>query len=516
MGLGKKTAQHYDEKKRHVSLPRVSTAWTPSLSLLHAEIPLTNLEVETTLRNSFGFLMFVQFAHSLPEKQIPELMLWQDAMTLQHAPKAYRHACLSKIVRKYFTRNTLPQYIDCPQELVPQSNPEISDFDLLIPALKHCLSRLDNEAYSKFRETAFYSSYVRFLTKSQAPVKLDQFNLLRCIGRGAFGRVHAVTKKDTGQMYALKTLKKVQVVKQGLAEFVMREKNLLAKLESPFIVNLVYAFQDPGHLYMCMDMMKGGDLRYQLGTHGLMSEETVRFYGAELACGIQYLHDQGYVHRDIKPQNIMFDQDGHMRLTDMGLAIECKPGEVIHGRSGTVGYMSPEVVSMKQGSQPADWWALGVVLYEMAFGSHPFAASSKEESNAKVVSHEVVFPSRASDELKSLLRHLLTRDTSNRLGANGGIAQLKAHTFFEHIDWEAMYRRDIRPPFTPAERANVNGVYDFEEQLAGSDHHHTQNTHAIGNTEQQKFQSFDFVNPRALQEEFFRVARTYQADLFVA
>eukprot|EP00301_Raphidiophrys_heterophryoidea_P024976 c8265_g1_i2.p1 GENE.c8265_g1_i2~~c8265_g1_i2.p1 ORF type:complete len:510 (+),score=122.22 c8265_g1_i2:263-1792(+) len=506
MGLGKKTAQHYDEKKRHVSLPRVSTAWTPSLSLLHAEIPLTNLEVETTLRNSFGFLMFVQFAHSLPEKQIPELMLWQDAMTLQHAPKAYRHACLSKIVRKYFTRNTLPQYIDCPQELVPQSNPEISDFDLLIPALKHCLSRLDNEAYSKFRETAFYSSYVRFLTKSQAPVKLDQFNLLRCIGRGAFGRVHAVTKKDTGQMYALKTLKKVQVVKQGLAEFVMREKNLLAKLESPFIVNLVYAFQDPGHLYMCMDMMKGGDLRYQLGTHGLMSEETVRFYGAELACGIQYLHDQGYVHRDIKPQNIMFDQDGHMRLTDMGLAEEYTEGEPVSGISGTNGFLAPEVLGHRGASRVSDWWSLGIVLFEMAFLAHPFGPPS-DQTDQRIKDGTFHVPSSGSRELNSLLHALLHRDPSERLGRNG-IQDLKDHPFFRHIDWGIIHRKERLAPFVVTEKAHVDAAHEFDDQLGGKD-----KAPPLKATDQVVFAQFDFVNPRAFQEEFFRVPRALQTDM---
>eukprot|EP00301_Raphidiophrys_heterophryoidea_P001046 c10521_g1_i1.p1 GENE.c10521_g1_i1~~c10521_g1_i1.p1 ORF type:complete len:164 (-),score=22.28 c10521_g1_i1:57-548(-) len=142
--MGKKLEKQGSRRSKN-NLPRVSNAWTPSLSLLHSEVLLTNFEVEGVLRNPYGFLMFVQYSHTLPDKQLSELLLWQDCMMLQHAPKALKHPGLCKIVRKYFTKSTLPHFIACPPDVVPQCDTsDTSDFDLVLPVLKHCLSRLDS------------------------------------------------------------------------------------------------------------------------------------------------------------------------------------------------------------------------------------------------------------------------------------------------------------------------------------------------------------------------------------
>eukprot|EP00301_Raphidiophrys_heterophryoidea_P002866 c11326_g1_i3.p1 GENE.c11326_g1_i3~~c11326_g1_i3.p1 ORF type:complete len:461 (-),score=88.04 c11326_g1_i3:63-1445(-) len=356
--------------------PEVSSAWTPSLTVFHTQAPLTDFEVERVLRNGFGLLMLLKF-FTTERIPIAEIILWQDSQMLWSAPKGIRFTLLAKITRKYFTKPSSPLFIQCPSELLPEFTNETASFDCVKPVLVQSLTQLQEYVMPRFRLSIYSDSYSRFVARASTPAQLDDFEKLRCIGRGGFGKVHAVTKRDTGQLYAMKTLSKAQVVKRSMTEFVLREQMMLAKLESAFIVNLLYSFQDRDCLYMCMDMMIGGDLKYQLGVLGRMPENMVRFYAIELAYGIQYLHDRGYVHRDIKPQNIMFDQDGHMRLTDMGLAMECNQNQTVNGRSGTVGYMSPEVVKLKQGSHSLDWWALGVVLYEMAFGTHPFPGATK-------------------------------------------------------------------------------------------------------------------------------------------
>eukprot|EP00301_Raphidiophrys_heterophryoidea_P001048 c10521_g2_i1.p2 GENE.c10521_g2_i1~~c10521_g2_i1.p2 ORF type:complete len:213 (+),score=60.37 c10521_g2_i1:26-640(+) len=201
----------------------------------------------------------------------------------------------------------------------------------------------------------------------------------------------------------------------------------------------------------------------------------------------------------------MFDQDGHMRITDMGLAEEFIEEQAVPGVSGTVGYMGPEVIQERGASRASDWWSLGVVLFEMAFHTHPFAGYA-DDMDQRIISGTYHMPS-ASSELRSLLSAMFVPDPSARLGSRG-LADFKEHSFFHGLDWGSIQRREMQAPFTPSEKAHVDGAYDFEDQLAG-----TEKIIPIKPAEQSIFSRFDFVNPRAFQEEFFRVPRAMQTDV---
>ncbi|KAJ1658427.1 Serine/threonine kinase, partial [Dispira simplex] len=173
-------------------------------------------------------------------------------------------------------------------------------------------------------------------------VNLRHFNLLRSVGRGSFGKVRIVERKDTKKLYALKYISKIDCIRMEALTNVLRERNILEELDHPFICNLRFAFQDPDYMYMVLDLMLGGDLRFHISRRRFI-ESVIRFWIAELACAIRYLHNKGIVHRDIKPDNILLDSKGHVALTDFNIATKRRHGAKLSSQSGTYSYMAPEI-----------------------------------------------------------------------------------------------------------------------------------------------------------------------------
>ncbi|XP_074224122.1 ribosomal protein S6 kinase alpha-2 isoform X11 [Camelus bactrianus] len=333
----------------------------------------------------------------------------------------------------------------------------------------------------------------------------SQFELLKVLGQGSYGKVFLVRKvkgSDAGQLYAMKVLKKATLKVRDRVRSKM-ERDILAEVNHPFIVKLHYAFQTEGKLYLILDFLRGGDLFTRLskekshkmhreeiccpwktlrqrtlpqtpvelwtcrrplfptlcqadGTEGwllvMFTEEDVKFYLAELALALDHLHGLGIIYRDLKPENILLDEEGHIKITDFGLSKEAIDHDKrAYSFCGTIEYMAPEVVNRRGHTQSADWWSFGVLMFEMLTGSLPFQGKDRKETMALILKAKLGMPQFLSTEAQSLLRALFKRNPCNRLGAGiDGVEEIKRHPFFITIDWNKLYRKEIKPPFKPA------------------------------------------------------------------
>uniref|UniRef100_A0A8C3DWZ2 non-specific serine/threonine protein kinase n=1 Tax=Corvus moneduloides TaxID=1196302 RepID=A0A8C3DWZ2_CORMO len=255
----------------------------------------------------------------------------------------------------------------------------------------------------------------------------SQFELLKVLGQGSYGKVFLVRKikgSDAGQLYAMKVLKKATLK----------------------------AFQTEGKLYLILDFLRGGDLFTRLSKEVMFTEEDVKFYLAELALALDHLHGLGIIYRDLKPENILLDEEGHIKITDFGLSKEAIDHDKrAYSFCGTIEYMAPEVVNRRGHTQSADWWSFGVLMFEMLTGSLPFQGKDRKETMALILKAKLGMPQFLSIEAQSLLRALFKRNPSNRLGAGfDGVEEIKRHPFFVTIDWNKLYRKEIKPPFKPA------------------------------------------------------------------
>ncbi|XP_065082862.1 ribosomal protein S6 kinase 2 beta-like isoform X2 [Ochlerotatus camptorhynchus] len=293
----------------------------------------------------------------------------------------------------------------------------------------------------------------------------SQFELLKVLGEGSFGKVFLVRKivgKDAGTLYAMKVLKKATLkVKDRVRS--TNERNILADVGNAFIVKLHYAFQTPGKLYLILDFLRGGDLFTRLSKEVMFTEEDVKFYLAELALALNHLHSLGIIYRDLKPENILLDQDGHIALTDFGLSKQPLDGSKTYSFCGTVEYMAPEVVNRKGHTFAADWWSFGVLMFEMLTGNLPFHGSNRNDTMNQILKTKLGMPENLSPEAQSLLRALFKRNPQNRLGVGvNGIEDIKKHEFFTNVDWDAFERKEVRPPFIPAVSRDDAFYFDSE------------------------------------------------------
>ncbi|GAC99651.1 hypothetical protein PHSY_007254 [Pseudozyma hubeiensis SY62] len=302
------------------------------------------------------------------------------------------------------------------------------------------------------------------------PVDLYHFYLLRAVGKGAFGKVRVVQHKQTKDLYALKYINKAKCIKMRAVSNIIQERRLLEEIDSPFVCNLRYAFQDDENMFMVLDLMLGGDLRFHLDRTGNMSEEVVRFYVAELALGLDYLHRLQIVHRDLKPDNVLLDEKGHAHLTDFNIAVHFSPRRPLTSIAGSMAYMAPEVLTKRGYLSSVDWWSLGVVAYELLFGRRPFRGKTNSALTHSILNDRCTFPENVetivSRETVSCIKSLLERDPRKRLGCRSGIDEFKAHPWFAGMDWAAMEAKTVTPPFEPdSKKANFDATHELEELL---------------------------------------------------
>jgi serine/threonine protein kinase len=290
---------------------------------------------------------------------------------------------------------------------------------------------------------------------SSSPPTLDDFELLRLVGAGGFGKVYQCRKKSSGRIMALKAMRKHLVIEELNVEGTRNERSVLETIQHPFIVRLHCAFHDTGRLYLLMDWHNGGHLLRLLHEKSPLSENETRFYLAELVLAIEGLHEQGIVHRDLKPENVLIDCRGHLVVTDFGaskiaLAHEAEEDGDIRTNSwvGTEMYMAPEQLLGLVYGRVVDWWAIGVLAFEMLSGENPFYHDNPEQVAIKVQRKKLIYSKHLSGPCVSLLKGLLTREPERRLG-KGGPQEVKSHPFFKHkgFKWQAIYDRTVEPPF---------------------------------------------------------------------
>ncbi|XP_063773621.1 ribosomal protein S6 kinase alpha-2 [Pseudophryne corroboree] len=282
----------------------------------------------------------------------------------------------------------------------------------------------------------------------------SQFELLKVLGQGSYGKVFLVRKMkgaDSGQLYAMKVLKKATLKVNDRVRSKM-ERDILAEVNHPFIVKLHYAFQTEGKLYLILTFLRGGDLFSRLSKEVMFTEEDVKFYLAELALALDHLHSFGIIYRDLKPENILLDDEGHIKVTDFGLSKESIDHDKrAYSFCGTIEYMAPEVVSRKGHTQSADWWSFGVLMFEMLTGTLPFQGKDRKDTMSLILKSKLGMPQFLSCEAQCLLRSLFKRNPINRLGAGlDGVEEIKRHSFFLTLDWNKLFRKEVKPPFKPA------------------------------------------------------------------
>lgn len=286
--------------------------------------------------------------------------------------------------------------------------------------------------------------------KFNAKVTIDDFEVVKCIGKGSFAKVMMVKKKGSGRTYAMKVLTKKDLVRRKQVVHTMTERQVISNINHPFIVSLRFAFQTDTKLYLVTDFFNGGELFWHLKNEASFSETRTRFYAAEIVLALECLHQNGIVYRDMKPENLLLDADGHIRLTDFGLSKDSLHGDAItHTFCGTPEYLAPEVIRQEGYGKAVDWWALGVLVYEMLQGLPPFYDKNLRDMYDAILHHPVPFPRSFSKEVKLLINGLMERDPRDRLGTQGA-EEVKRHEFFYTIDFVKLYRKELPVPFKPS------------------------------------------------------------------
>lgn len=294
---------------------------------------------------------------------------------------------------------------------------------------------------------------------------LDDFERVRTLGTGSFGRVMFVQHKPTKVYYAMKILEKEKVVKLKQVEHTLHEKQILQSINFPFLVSMKYHFKDNSNLYMVLEYVPGGEMFSHLRKVGKFSEAHSRFYAAQIVLAFEYLHYLEIIYRDLKPENLLIDSKGYLKVTDFGFAKRVK------GRTwtlcGTPEYLAPEIILSKGYNKAVDWWALGVLLYEMAAGYPPFFADQPIQIYEKIVSGRLRFASHFSSDLKDVLRNLLQVDLTKRYGnLKNGVNDIKGHKWFSTVDWIAIFQKKVAAPFIPTCKgpSDTSNFDDYEEE----------------------------------------------------
>ncbi|KAL1878565.1 hypothetical protein VTK73DRAFT_7830 [Phialemonium thermophilum] len=338
-----------------------------------------------------------------------------------------------------------------------------------------------------FRRT-YSSNSIKVRNVEVGPQSFDKIKL---IGKGDVGKVYLVREKKSSRLYAMKVLSKKEMIKRNKIKRALAEQEILATSNHPFIVTLYHSFQSEDYLYLCMEYCSGGEFFRALQTRPgkCIPEDDARFYAAEVTAALEYLHLMGFIYRDLKPENILLHQSGHIMLSDFDLSKQSDPGgkpTMIVGKNGastsslptidtkscianfrtnsfvgTEEYIAPEVIKGSGHTSAVDWWTLGILIYEMLYGTTPFKGKNRNATFANILREDIPFPDHAgapqiSNLCKSLIRKLLIKDENRRLGARAGASDIKSHPFFRTTQWALI--RHMKPPIIPNQGKGIDTI----------------------------------------------------------
>ena len=312
----------------------------------------------------------------------------------------------------------------------------------------------DNDEFTARDSVLIYSSK-KFQSGKLKELTLDSFKIITVLGKGTFGKVYLTELNEDGTLYAIKAIRKDVLIETEQVESTKLERDILLECDHPFLWGMDYVFQNDLRLYFVMPFVRGGELYKHFLSWKRFPEQQVKFYAAQIALAIGYLHSKNICHRDMKLENILIDETGYLKLIDFGLAKILKDSELSQSFCGTPEYLAPEMVAQKGHDKTVDWWALGVLIYEMLIGVTPFYNRSRNLMLMKIQQSKIIFPNKKkykidySDEVQDIIWKLLNKNKSKRLGAVGDYEEVLSHPWFSDMKEEDLLERRIKPPFKP-------------------------------------------------------------------
>ncbi|KDO23532.1 AGC protein kinase [Saprolegnia parasitica CBS 223.65] len=408
-----------------------------------------------------------------------------------------------------------------PHELTPFLAPDADDNSMNDPAGRTPTSEIGSTFTTQHAALDVVTPPIDlYLDTSFDPSRkwsVADFDILKVLGKGSFGKVYLVrTRDDKNTLYAMKVLKKTELIQRHQVDHTMTEREVMSALKHPFIVALRCSFQTESTLFMVSDYCCGGEIFFHLKKFRAFSESMVRFYAAELISALGYLHSKNIVYRDLKPENVLLDADGHLRLTDFGLSKK-QVTSTSGARTfcGTPEYLAPEMLlSRKHKSMygsAIDWWSLGTLLYEMLTGWPPYFDRDVQKMCENILIAPLAFPARfgISSAAKSLIRGLLERDPTKRLQAPA----LKAHPFFQGLDWKALEEKRLKPPFKPRLQSPTD-LQNFDKEFTKDAVPNLVNEETSSTSVEDEFYGFSFTyhhqaSPMLTESDMLRLRRNH-------
>ncbi|XP_076794449.1 G protein-coupled receptor kinase 4 isoform X6 [Arvicanthis niloticus] len=362
-------------------------------------------------KQPIGRLLFRQFCDTKPDlKRCIEFLdaVIEYEVTIEEEQREFGLS----IINRFFKEKSEVLLPQIPPAIVKECKWNLKQNSPSQNVFKECAGivykYLSETPFKEYQESTYYNRFLQWKWLERRPVTKSTFRQYRVLGKGGFGEVCACQVRATGKMYACKKLEKKRIKKRRGETMALNEKRFLEKLHSRFVVSLAYTYETKDALCLVLTMMNGGDLKYHiynLGNPGFEEPRAV-FYAAELCCGLEDLQRERIVNRDLKPENILLDDHGHIRISDLGLAMEVPEGHMVRGRVGTVGYMAPEIINHEKYTFSPDWWGLGCLIYEMIAGHSPFRKYkekvSREELERRVTNETVEYSERFSEDAKSI------------------------------------------------------------------------------------------------------------------
>ncbi|XP_006851588.1 PREDICTED: rhodopsin kinase [Chrysochloris asiatica] len=449
----------------------------PSLSKCESIRESLNLEFESVCSEQpIGKRLFQQFLKA-EERHVPALELWKDLEDYRTTDADFRLQKAQAILAEYLNPQAklfcgfLDEGMMANVKEVPAALQDGSFQALLQATVVH----LSQAPFQEYLGSLYFLRFLQWKWLEAQPMGEDWFLDFRILGKGGFGEVSACQMKATGKMYACKKLSKKRLKKRKGYQGAMIEKKILAKIHSRFIVSLAYAFETKTDICLVMTIMNGGDIRYHIynvdeGNPGFQ-EPRATFYAAQILSGLEHLHQRRIIYRDLKPENVLLDNEGNIRISDLGLAVELKDGQTkTKGYAGTPGFMAPELLRGEEYDFSVDYFALGVTLYEMIAARGPFRARGEtvenKELRQRVLSEAVKYPEKFSKTSRDFCEALLEKDPEKRLGFRHGTCdELRTNPLFRDIRWRQLEAGMLSPPFIPDSRTvyakNIQDVGAF-------------------------------------------------------
>jgi len=296
------------------------------------------------------------------------------------------------------------------------------------------------------------------MLKDDSRVCSEDFDLLKVIGRGAFGKVMQVRYKKNGKVYAMKILRKKQIVARNQINHTKSERKILQALQHPFLMKLRFAFQTDSKLYFVLDYYRGGELFFHLKKRRKFTEAEVIIFVAEVALALGHLHTVDIIYRDLKPENILLDESGHICLTDFGLSKDLNSvSPMAYTFCGTPEYLAPEIVVKQGHGKAVDWWSLGILCFELCTGLAPFYHPNMHTMYIKIRKENPKYPASLSKDIQDFISRLLIKDPKERLGSGKkDVEELKKHQWFKGLNWEDLFAKKIDPPYKPKVKSETD------------------------------------------------------------